>query len=97
MDRLLVVALVWVIQLLELAIFVRVIVSWLPIQKDGQFMRILYQITEPILGPIRNLIEKSSLGKGMMMIDFSPIIAFLLIDFVKNLLARIFHVSTILF
>lgn len=90
-------ALVRVLELLELAIFVRVIISWIPIQKNGHFMRILYQITEPILAPIRNMIERSSLGKNMMMLDFSPIIAFLLIGFLKSLLARVFGVTTLMF
>ncbi|MCX7923241.1 MAG: YggT family protein [Clostridia bacterium] len=73
---------------LEWAIFLRVIISWLPIPRDNQFIRILYQFTEPILGPIRSIINRSSLGRGMM-IDFSPIIAFLLIGVLQNVAGRI--------
>lgn len=94
--RLIGMALVWLLELVELAIFVRVIISWLPVPKDGQFMRILYTITEPILAPIRGMVERSSIGKNMMM-DFSPIIAFLLIGLVKNILARYFGVATLMF
>ena len=97
MSRLLGEAVVRILELMEIAIFIRVIVSWLPMSRDNQFIRVLYQITEPVLAPIRGLIERSSLGKGMMMIDFSPIIAFLLIGFLKSMLARMFGVGTFLF
>ena len=97
MTRLLITALVWVLELVELGIFVRVIISWIPTQRDSKFMRVLYSITEPILAPIRNIIERSALGKNMMMLDFSPIIAFLLIGFIKSTLARMFGDSAGLF
>lgn len=97
MYNLLGTALVRVLELIELAIFIRVIISWIPVPKNGQFMRILYQITEPILAPIRSMIERSSIGKNMMMLDFSPIIAFLLIGFLKSILARVFGVVTLMF
>lgn len=76
---------IMVLQILEWAIFARVIISWLPIPKDNRFIRLLYQITEPILAPIRALIQKSSIGKNMM-IDFSPLLAFLLIGLVRNMI-----------
>lgn len=97
MNSLISTALVRVLELVELAIFIRVIMSWIPIQKNGQFMRILYQITEPILAPIRNIIEKSAIGKNMAMLDFSPIIAFILIGFLKSIVARAFGVATLMF
>jgi YggT family protein len=73
-----------VFSVIEFAIFAVVIISWLPIPKDNVIVRILYQITEPILAPIRGIIERSSLGKNMMF-DFSPIIAFLLIGLIRNI------------
>ena len=48
-------------------------------------MDLLYQITEPILAPIRAIIEKTTLGKNMML-DFSPVIAFLLISLIEDIL-----------
>lgn len=81
-------AIVWVLKIIQYAIFARVIISWLPISRDNQFIRLLYQITEPILAPVRNIIQKSSFGKNMM-IDFSPIIAFFLIGFVQYLAAAL--------
>lgn len=69
---------------IETLIFIRVIVSWLPISRDNSLIRILYQLTEPILGPIRHLIEKSSVGANMMF-DFSPIIVWLLLRVIRNI------------
>lgn len=68
----------------QYSIFARVIISWLPIPKNNGFIRFLYQITEPVLGPIRKLLEKSVFGRNSML-DFSPILAFLLIGFLRNL------------
>ena len=44
-----------IIRPLSIADFVRVIISWLPISRDNQLIRALYQLTEPILAPIRIL------------------------------------------
>jgi YggT family protein len=76
-----------VLRIVEYAILARVIISWLPIQKNNRFIILLYQITEPILSPIRRIIERSPIG-GNMMIDFSPIIAFLIISLLRNIIAR---------
>lgn len=73
---------------MELAIIARVIVSWLPISRDNQLIRLLYQITEPILAPIRSMIERSAFGRNMI-IDFSPIVAFILIRIIKQIILRL--------
>ena len=73
-----------VFTILEFAILARVLISWLPVPKEHRLIQMLYTITEPILAPIRALIEKSSFGKNMMF-DFSPIVAFLLIGIIRNI------------
>jgi YggT family protein len=78
-------ALRYLFDVLQFAIFARVIISWLPIPKENQIIKFLYQITEPIMAPIRGMIERSSFGKNMMF-DFSPIIALLLIQFIRTLI-----------
>ncbi len=65
----------------QIAILARVIVSWLPIGADSPFapiVRMIYEITEPILGPIRRLIP------GLGMFDLSPMIALVLIILIQN-------------
>jgi len=68
----------WFSQILYLAIFIRIICSWLPFRPP----EILFSITEPILAPIRRIFNNSPLGGSMF--DFSPIIALLLISIVSR-------------
>ena len=69
---------------IEFAIFARVIISWIPVSKDNQFIRLLYQITEPILAPIRGMVERSAFGKNMAF-DFSPLIALVLVQIIRRM------------
>ena len=70
---------------IQFAILARIIISWLPIPRENRFIKLLYAITEPILGPIRGMIERSAFGKNMML-DFSPIVVILLIYFIRSLI-----------
>lgn len=76
-----------VLGIIEYAILGRVILSWFAFAMNNPIIRTLYQLvyqlTEPILAPIRNMIGKSSLGKNYMF-DFSPIIAYLIIGLIRN-------------
>jgi YggT family protein len=69
---------------IEIIILVRVFISWLPVPRDHRLVDLLYRLTEPILAPIRALIERFTAGRNMMF-DFSPIVAFLLIGLIRNL------------
>ncbi len=86
-GQILIIALGVFYDVLSFAILVRCILSWLPINRDNIICRIVYSLTEPILAPVRNLIQRSPLGGGMM-IDFSPVIAYLLLYFVIRLLTN---------
>ncbi|MBI4788638.1 MAG: YggT family protein [Chloroflexi bacterium] len=70
--------------LLGFAIIARALVSWLPIDRYHPAIRILDQITEPILAPLRRVIPP--LG-GMM--DITPIIALILIQIVQALVHNV--------
>ncbi len=72
-------------QLLQWLILIRIIFSWLPMGHNSGLGGIIYQLTEPILGPARMLLDKSPLGGGMML-DFSPVIALFLMQPVQYLL-----------
>lgn len=76
--------------IIEFAILARVIISWLPVQRGNKLIALLYQVTEPILAPIRSLIERSSFGRNLMF-DVSPIIAFLLIGLIRNIVLSLFR------
>ena len=69
---------------LWLAILARVILSWLPmagvrVDMYHPLIRFLYQVTDPILDPIRRFATF-----GMM--DFSPIVALILLEIVQQVL-----------
>jgi len=68
---------------LNLAILIRVIVSWLNVNPYNPFLSLVYQITDPILEPLRRIIPP--LG----MIDITPIIAMLLLSVVQQVLLSI--------
>ena len=57
----------------------RVLTSWVQIDPYNPIIRILYQLTEPLLGAIRRFLPQT----GMM--DFSPIVAFVLITIVERI------------
>jgi YggT family protein len=51
----------------------RVLISWFQIDPYNPIVRLLYQLTEPLLAPIRRLLPQTG------MIDFSPIVGFIVI------------------
>ncbi len=67
---------------LELAIFVRVIASWIPAIQGSRWLRWSYALSEPILAPLRNVLP--TLGP----IDISPLVALLLLQFVGGFIVN---------
>ncbi|MCB5264934.1 MAG: YggT family protein [Candidatus Cloacimonetes bacterium] len=63
-------------------ILARVIASWVIQDPNSQIFRFLYAVTEPILGPIRNIMPNMGL-------DFSPIVAYLLLNILRKILISI--------
>lgn len=70
-----------IFNLLQLLIMVRVVLSWIDHDPYNQFIKLLYVITDTILEPIRDLIPLQTSG-----IDFTPMVAFVLLGFIKNIL-----------
>jgi YggT family protein len=70
-------------QVLNLAILARVLLSWIPLDRDNAVVRIVYEVTEPILGPIRRVLPP--LGG----LDLSPIVALVLIQVLQRVLLTI--------
>jgi YggT family protein len=60
-------------ELYAVILFARVLLSWVQIDPNNQLVKIIYQLTEPLLAPIRRLLPQ---GGGM---DFSPIVAFIVL------------------
>ncbi len=58
-------------------LFARIILSWFPVQPGSGLAsvhRVLFDITEPVLAPVRGLIPP--IGGSGMAFDLSPIIVF---------------------
>ncbi len=72
------------LQIFLIAIFVRVLLTWLPIDPSNRIVRILFDITEPILAPFRRVIPRIG------MFDLSPIAAMLIIQLIQSHLPEIF-------
>ena len=73
----------WTIALLQLAIIVRVILSWITPRPGAWYVRWSYRLTEPFLGPLRRLIP--SIG-GM---DITPIIAWFGLTLLEGILHKL--------
>ena len=76
--------------ILDWLIIGRVIISWIrpnPSNKTWrELIRFVYQVTEPILAPIRRLLPTSNMG-----IDFSPIIAIFALSIIRSFVVRLIY------
>ena len=63
----------------QFLMFARAILSWLPIDEDNPIVYFLYAVTEPVIMPVRAVIEKFGWFEGMP-IDMSFFITFLLLS-----------------
>jgi YggT family protein len=68
--------------LINFFLIARIILSWFPHDKFHPIIKIVYNFTDPLLGPLRNMINP--LGG----IDLSPIIVFFLLRLLKDSLIR---------
>lgn len=75
------------IRLIEFLILIRIIISFLNIRLDNIFGEIIATMTEPVLAPARNLIQKLNINTGLF--DFSPIVAILLLRIFYDIVGRI--------
>jgi len=71
------------LQILWLAILVRVILSWFPVDPSNPIISIVWDVTEPILAPFRRVIPRIG------MFDLSPLAAFLVISFLQQSLPHL--------
>lgn len=71
------------VTLATLLIFVRVILSWVMPRGGGQLVAVVYQLTEPILAPIRRVLPPTA---GL---DWSPLIALIILWAIQGMIARL--------
>lgn len=70
---------VWTFAILRLALIVRVISSWLPVNPYSPWLRWSFLLSEPILRPLRQIVP--TLGP----VDITPIIAYFLLGFLARI------------
>jgi YggT family protein len=83
-KRIPVVLVSWSFSALRLALIVRILSSWLPISPYSRWVRWTYPLTEWMLAPLRRVIPL--IGR----IDISPLIAWLLLNFLQSIVLRAF-------
>lgn len=69
---------------LNVLILIRVLLSWVPAARSNRLGMLVYEITEPIVGPIRRLVP------SLAGLDFSPFIAMLVIGMAEQVLVSVF-------
>ena len=62
----------------------RVLLSWFPHSSNNKFTILVYNVTEPLLAPIRTIIPANRSG-----LDFSALILFIILNFLKSQLLLI--------
>ena len=72
-----------ILTILSFGIIARAIMSWFDPTGKTTIQRVLIDLTEPIIAPIRRVVP------SMGMIDISPFIALILIQVVSRMLASI--------
>lgn len=71
-----------VVTILTWAIVIRALLSFAPNLRDNTLVRLLNDITEPILKPFRRF----QIGGGGFAVDFSPILAIIVLNIIRSIL-----------
>lgn len=83
----------WILLIYLLIIIARVIIGWLPVswpRPIRPLVVLIYDITEPILSPLRRWIPVIPLSSGMGL-DLSPMVLIVVLWFLYYLVGKIFH------
>ena len=71
------------VEIYTFVLLIRILASWIPnLDPYNPIVRLLYQATEPVLDPARKLIPPIG------MIDISPIVVFIVLGIVRDLLVQ---------
>jgi YggT family protein len=86
-------AISWFAQLLTTMLVIRALLSWFaqdPYSSLGKAYRVMVRLTEPFVGPCRELIRRLNINTGMF--DFSVLLAFFLVEIVARILQQIVYI-----
>lgn len=79
--HLLAAAINYTVQILNIIIVIRVLLSWLAPYTHNDFTDVIYAVSEPILRPFRMIFPM-----GYSRIDISPILAYMALNLIRRLL-----------
>jgi len=68
----------YLLEILLVAILIRVVLTWFPVDPSNPIIRIIFEVTEPVLAPFRRVIPRIG------MFDLSPIAAMLVIQVILS-------------
>ena len=72
-----------IFNILYFLLVVRIIISWFGVNTYNEIVQVLLRITEPILAPFRKL------PLQMGFVDFSPILAFVVLWFLRDFIVGV--------
>lgn len=73
-----------VLQIYTFVLLVRILITWIPnLDPYNPIVQMLFQVTEPVLEPARKLIPPIG------MIDISPIVVFIVLGILQDLLMQL--------
>jgi YggT family protein len=75
--------LIALIDLYSLVLFVSVLLSWIRPDPDNAIVKVIHQLTEPVLSRVRRVLPSAG---GF---DFSPMVVLIALQLLKSLLVRI--------
>jgi YggT family protein len=68
--------------ILQYAIIIRALMSWFNPSPENPIVRLVMEITEPVLAPLRRIVPRIG------MIDITPIVAILLLNVIESMLRQ---------
>lgn len=72
------------INVYEIILLARALISWFPIGQENPIVSFLYTVTEPVLRPVRGMLMKIPALQSLP-IDFSILVVFLLLGVIRFL------------
>ena len=83
-----IIGIVYFLKIVSWLIIIRVIISWVAPMSHHPFVIFVVQTTEVVIDPIRKMLPR---GSGTMsMVDWSPLIALIVIDVLRYVIIRVF-------
>ena len=66
-----------------IAILIRAVLSWFPVSRENPFVQVVYQVTEPVLAPLRRIVPTF----GFM--DLTPLVAIFLLQMINSIVYQL--------